>query len=362
MLAVAALLPLTGCAAFEARAPRPFAPHTEDRDGVLTTESTFEGPDGWVHFERSWKPKGAAPRAVLVVVHGLKDHSGRYSDFAAGLARSGFAVASYDHRGHGRSDGKPQRTDDFTDLVTDLDAFVTRGKQADPRLPVFVLGHSMGGAIAAAYALDHQADIAGLLLSAPALSTDAGGGAKFGAHVASALFPGAGAASLPIDKFSRSPDVVAAAKSDPLVDLSDVPARTIAGLLDAMDRIADRRATLTLPVLAMHGDADEITIPAGTRAFIQGLSSKDRSLWTCPKLVHDLLHEPEGPAIADGVTRWLSAHSPSPTPPSVQPAPPDSTPAPPPPAPPAAGAPEAPAPVALPGPVSAPAPCQSAAL
>jgi alpha-beta hydrolase superfamily lysophospholipase len=300
---------LTGCAAFEARAPRPFAPHTVERDGVAVTESTFQSSDGWVHFERSWQPKSDA-RAVLVVVHGLKDHSARYDGFAIGLAKRGIWVRSYDHRGHGRSDGKPQLVDDFRDFLTDLDSFVRRSKEGHAALPTFVLGHSMGGAIAAGYALDHQQDISGLILSAPALATDAGGGAKFGAHVASALFPGAGAAPLPLEKFSRSPDVVAAAKSDPLVAPGDVPARTIAGLLDTMDRIAESRGKLQIPVLGMHGEADEITLPSGTRDFVRGVSSEDRTLWMCPKLVHDLLHEPEGADMADGVARWIEAHSP----------------------------------------------------
>jgi len=308
MVCLAALALLSGCSAFEARAPRPFAPHIEEKDGVLVSESTFTGADGWVHFERAWRPKTDA-RGVLVVVHGLKDHSARYGDFAIGLAKRGFSVRSYDHRGHGRSDGKSQRVDDFEDFVTDLDAFVKRGKEAEPNAPVFVLGHSMGGAIATGYALDHQDEIAGLVLSAPALATDAGGGAKFGAHFASALFPGAGVAKLPIEKFSRAPSVLAAAKSDPLVDLSEVPARTIAGLLDMMDHIEENRARFKLPVLGMHGAIDEITLPAGTREFIGGVASKDKTLWTCPKLVHDLLHEPEGAEMADGVARWLEAHT-----------------------------------------------------
>ena len=308
MVGICALTLLSGCGAFEMRAPRSFLPHTEERDGVLVSESTFESADGWTHFERSWRPKGDA-RGMLVVVHGLKDHSAHYADFAVALAKRGFSVRSYDHRGHGRSDGKPQRVDAFDDFITDLDSFVRRSKAAEPSVPTFVFGHSMGGAIAAGYALDHQADISGLLLSAPALATDVGGGAKFGAHVASALFPGAGAAALPIEKFSRSPEIVAAAKSDPLVYKSDVPARTIAGLLDTMDRIAEDRSKLVVPVLGMHGDADEITLPSGTKAFLSGVSSKDRTLWACPKLVHDLVHEPEGAAMTDGIARWLEAHT-----------------------------------------------------
>src|SRR5690242_2580448 len=145
----------------------------------------------------------------------------------------------------------------------------------------------MGGAIATGYALDHQSDIAGLLLSAPALATDAGGGTKFGARFASALFPGAGVKDLPIEKFSRSPAVIEAAKNDPLVDLSDVPARTIAGLLNTMDLIAENRSKLTLPILGMHGEPDEITMPSGTKEFVGGVASKDKTLWMCPKLGHD---------------------------------------------------------------------------
>ena len=308
MIGICALTLLSGCGAFEARAPRPFTPHTEEKDGIIVSESTYQSADEWVHFERSWRPK-ADTKGMLVVVHGLKDHSARYADFAMGLAKRGFSVRSYDHRGHGRSDGKSQRVDQFTDFVSDLDSFVKRSKQAEPNIPVFVLGHSMGGAIATGYAIDHQADIAGLVLSAPALATDASGATKGGAHFASALFPGAGVAALPIDKFSRSPAVIADAKKDPLVDQSDVPARTIAGLLDMMDYIAANRAKFKLPVLDMHGKIDEITLPAGSKTFVGGIASKDKTLWMCPKLVHDLLHEPEGADMADGVARWLEAHT-----------------------------------------------------
>ncbi len=85
MVGVCALGVLSGCGAFEARAPRPFTPHSEEKDDVVVSESTFQGPGEWVHFERSWKPK-ADVRGMLVVVHGLKDHSARYSDFGSGLA------------------------------------------------------------------------------------------------------------------------------------------------------------------------------------------------------------------------------------------------------------------------------------
>lgn len=315
LAAFLALPALTGCAAFEARAPRPFVPQVEQVDGLTLTRSTFEGGDGWVHFERSYRPQGR-PRGTLVLVHGLKDHSGRYEGVARDWAHRGLLVRSYDHRGHGQSDGLPQRVDAFSDYVSDLTSFVRRAHQEDPGLPLFVFGHSMGGAIATEFALGHPDELNGLVLSAPALATDAGGGAKLGAAFLGGLAPGAAVAPLDLAQFSRAPGAVESLKSDPFVFQADVPAGTIAGLLGAMEHIAKNRAAFTVPLLAIHGEADKVTPPSGTKEFAAGVASKDRTLWLCPGLVHDLVHEPEGPGIVAGIGAWVEAHggeSPAPT-------------------------------------------------
>ncbi len=118
------------------------------------------------------RPRRAA-RAVIVLVHGLGEHSGRYDHVVARLVREGYAVHAIDHRGHGRSDGPRAFIEDMDNAVADVDALVDRAVEAHPGVPVFMLGHSMGGLIALRYAIAHQDRLAGLILSAALAALEA---------------------------------------------------------------------------------------------------------------------------------------------------------------------------------------------
>src|SRR5262245_57951926 len=128
----------------------------------VATERRFDGVDGLKIFCRSWKLDGAA-RAVVVIVHGFNSHSGYYLWVASQLTAAGFAVYALDHRGRGRSDGERFYVEKVDDYVSDLATFVTLAKAENPRLPVFMLGHSAGGVISCTYALDYQQELAGLI-------------------------------------------------------------------------------------------------------------------------------------------------------------------------------------------------------
>ena len=198
---------------------------------VSHEESTFEGTGGLQLFSQSWHAAGEEPEAVLIVMHGLSDHSSRYGELAEHLVSQGFAVYAFDLRGHGRSEGVRVHIDSFDEYVSDLGIFLERVRQREPGKPVFLFGHSMGGAIVTLFTLEKKPDIQGVVLSAPAL--------KPGADVSKALIattkvvggilPNLKVLELDPKQFSRDPAVVKENETDPLIFQKGGPARTASG-------------------------------------------------------------------------------------------------------------------------------------
>ena len=283
-------------------------PPAEEKGAVRRSFPFMGVKDTWL-YAQLWRPE-AEPRAVLVIVHGLKDHSDRYSDFAEGLTKLGFAVYAFDLPGHGRSAGPRVWIDKFDDYVDDVGSFVAEVKRREPNKPVFLMGHSMGGAIATLYALRAPKELAGVVLSAPALRASATGFEKAATRMIDVILPEAGVFQLPIEKFSRAPDVIRDCKADKLVYQGAAPAHTAVGLIDALDEIDRKMDTFDVPLLDMHGTKDEITMPEGSKALVDRARTKDKTLKLYDGLFHDLLHEPEHDQVEKDVSDWLVAHAP----------------------------------------------------
>lgn len=126
-------------------------------------ESELRGAGGLRIYWQSWAGQ-SAPRAVVVIAHGASEHSGRYRHVAERLVGEGYAVYALDHRGHGRSGGPRPVIDRMENAVADLDSLIVLAADAHPGSQVFLLGHSMGGAISLRYAMAHQERLAGLIL------------------------------------------------------------------------------------------------------------------------------------------------------------------------------------------------------
>jgi alpha-beta hydrolase superfamily lysophospholipase len=334
---------IAGCShapALQVRMPEPGVAATT---GIEHREGTFEGVREVQLYEQSWLPVGE-PRGVLVIVHGLKDHSGNYRVIGERLAGQGFAVHAFDLRGHGRSAGVRVWVDTFDDYLDDLDRFMKRVRERHPGRPIFLFGHSMGGAIATLYTLTHHPDIRGLVLSGAALEANVSAATAGGTKLINALSPSAGVFDLDLHNFSRDPSVISAALGDPLVYNKPAAARTARELLGALDRIQATMGELDVPLLAMHGGADVITPPSGSKSLVEHARSKDKTLKIYPGLFHDLLHEPEREQVMVDLSAWLAERAPAQTPaPRPAAAPPAAPPAPPAaPAAPASGTPRTP--------------------
>ncbi len=313
LVSMALVLLASGCSSYLSVAPQGHTLH-DVHGGIQTEEWVWRGTRDFWLFTRSWRPIADA-RAVLIVVHGLRDHSARYDAFAEGLAQRGYAVYAFDQRGHGRSDGQGQMVDAFDDYVIDLASFVAEVRQREPGRPIFLFGHSMGGAIATLYTETRDPQLAGLVLSAPALRHHVDDVQHAFLDLSSVLFPYVGLLSLEEHDFTRDPDVLGAMEHDPLIHHESGPARTAAELLSAIGRIRGWFDGLRVPVLVIHGDADRVTMPEGSVDLIAGATgTPDRTIWRCEGLFHDLLHEPEHGALSDAIVGWLESRIAGPRP------------------------------------------------
>jgi alpha-beta hydrolase superfamily lysophospholipase len=284
---------------------------TSRRDGV------FAGVGDVRIFWRAWLPSGPC-RAVVVIAHGAGEHSGRYLHVADRLVREGYAVYAVDHRGHGRSAGPRALIDRVDNAVEDLNTLVLRaageqGAQARSGVPVFLLGHSMGGMLSLCYALRHQDRLQALALSGPLAALEAASPVvRIAAKVLSALAPRLPVFGVDPALVSRDPAVVQAYIADPLVHHGKLPARTIAELAAAVESFPSRVPEITLPTLIMYGTADRICPTEGSVMLSQRIGAPDVSVKSYSGLYHEILNEPEQEQVMDDLCAWLDAHVRSP--------------------------------------------------
>lgn len=280
---------------------------TEPPAGSIAT--TITARDGTELHSRYWAPNGGNPRALVVIVHGLKDHSARYHQVASLLAAGGYGVYAFDLRGHGRSAGPRVAPRAWLDYVDDVDQVLGSIEVREQGQKIFLFGHSMGGAIAALAAIRHRPQVAGLILSAPALVVDEPPLALAATRVLATLAPRAPALELDNRDFSSDPTNAKLMAADPLISQPAAPARTAAGLLGGIRAIWAEASALTMPILALHGTRDKLTASAGSRALLRVAPSRDKTLRIYEAFAHDLLHEREATRVENDILMWLDAHT-----------------------------------------------------
>jgi acylglycerol lipase len=270
-------------------------------------EMDFPGCGDTSLYGQAWLPDDL-PRAVVVISHGLGEHGGRYGELASRLVEQGFAVYALDHRGHGRSGGPRANIERFDYVVSDLGTFLGRAQRLHPGLPVILLGHSMGGAIALGCALKYENALRALVLSAPALAVaeEPSMLKRLTVRALSSFRPDAGVLTIPARAISRDPSVVRAYESDPLVFHGAIPARTVDELLRAMQDLQQKARELRLPVLIQHGSADELVPLASTHPVYQDLGlQRRRTIRIYSGLYHEIYNEPEKERVIGDLMSWL---------------------------------------------------------
>lgn len=270
-------------------------------------ETEYTAHDKYRLYLQAWLPE--QPKASLLLVHGLAEHSGRYAHLAKKLVEAGVAVFSFDGRGHGKS-AKTYPTayfGNYQDYLKDIDALFQKVKAYYPGIPNFIFGHSMGGGMVAAYALHYSPDADGIMLSAPALqpSDDISKFLIGVSGILSKIAPKLKVLKLDSRKVSRDPKVVEKYDTDPLVYHGPVPARTGHELLRMMQGIKEKVAAFQYPVLLLHGSKDQLTDPKGTEFFFRNIASEDKTFHRYPGLFHELINEPEKETVMNDILQWL---------------------------------------------------------
>ena len=273
-------------------------------------ETTIRTRDGVDLFARTG-PRVAGPNAVVAMVHGLGEHSGRYASLHRALSGAGLAWAAADLRGFGRSPGTRGHVDGWADYRSDVAAILELGRAQAPGAPVFLFGHSMGGLIVLDYALREPHGIAGVAASGPAL-VPAGVRRpvlEVTARVLSLLVPKL-STELGLDPagLSTDPQVAVDYLADPLVH-GKVSMRWGAEIMASMAWVREHPASLRVPLLLQHGGADPINAASGTVAFYEAAGCADKTLRLYEGCRHEVHHDAARETFERDLVQWLLERS-----------------------------------------------------
>ncbi|MFH0800721.1 MAG: alpha/beta hydrolase [Pseudomonadota bacterium] len=276
-------------------------------------------PHGMVYFYQHWIPE--VPRALVVFVHDLGDHIGRYGEFVSRFTSRGYAVALYDQRGHGRSDGRRGDVEGFMDWVNDLASFVHFSQMSVPTdTPLFIVGSGVGALIGFNFLLTHSAPVAGMVsISAavqPALRIP-----KWKKKIASRLvgfIPHTPISTGVRPEYLTGDEGEAAAIKNDSLFHNSVTARALGELTRVTELVMAVPHRIYAPMLMLAGSADTICDPEGTARFASRLSSSDRGYHVYSGFRHDLLHETDRLRVMDDIEGWIYARATQKTQPDKQ--------------------------------------------
>ncbi len=248
-----------------------------------------------------------SPRGILVIAHGIGEHSGRYENIINKLDREKISVYALDHRGHGRSGGKRGHVGSFMELIYDLKVFMQLIQEENGSVPVILLGHSMGGVVACKYALHYPEDLSALVLSSPGLKVAMKPPAwKTGmANFLSKYMPGLTMATgLPVSGLSHDEYVVEAYENDPLVH-DKISARFYTEFTNTAEECMNRSLELRMPLLVFHGKDDPIVDYRGSETVFQNASSVGKELHIFDGFYHETMNETEKERVLEVVRKFI---------------------------------------------------------
>ncbi len=275
---------------------------------MTNTAQGFINAYGKKIHTHSWPVTQA--RAQVVIVHGLGEHGGRYSELASSLNQRGYSCYALDHQGHGKSEGEPGFIESFAIFVDTAADFIERVKAQAPDLPCIMIGHSMGGVIASNLLIDHPGLVDICALSGPALATDDAIGPLQRRLLKglAVLLPKARVFSVDPTLVSSDPATVAAYRNDPLVLQGKGCVKLITEILNAAGRALERADAIRIPMLFMHGGADALAHPNGSVRMHDAIASTDKDLVIYPDLYHEIFNEPCRQDIFTELGDWLDQH------------------------------------------------------
>jgi alpha-beta hydrolase superfamily lysophospholipase len=260
-------------------------------------------------YYQYWLPEGE-PKAILLVAHGVAEHSGRYMNVVNHFVPAGYAVYGIDHIGHGKSDGTRVCVERFQDYTNTLEKYFDMIRGWQPIKPIFLVGHSMGGLISSAYLLEHQDEFTGAVLSGPGTKVpdNVSNAVIFAGKILSVVMPRAGIIQLDAEGICRDPAVVDAYVNDPLVYTGKITARLGAEMLKTIQHVTGSAIKIRLPIMIVQGGSDKLVDPSGAQLLYDSVSSEDKTIKIYDGLYHEVFNEPEHLQVLDDVKVWLDSH------------------------------------------------------
>ncbi|KAK2664589.1 hypothetical protein Ddye_003163 [Dipteronia dyeriana] len=274
--------------------------------------SLLDTPRGDTLFTQLWSPVSNNVRGLVVLLHGLNEHSDRYSDFAKQLNANGFKVYGMDWIGHGGSDGLHAYVHSLDEAVSDLKSYILKVLADNPGLPCFCFGHSTGAAIILKAMLDPKIEsrVAGVVVTSPAVGVQPSHPIfTVLAPIVAFLMPRyqfSGATKKKGMPVSRDPEALVAKYSDPLVYTGFIRVRTGYEILRISTHLQRNLKRLRVPFLVLHGTADTVTDPDASKKMYEEASSTDKTIRLLEGFLHDLLFEPERDEIVGDIINWLN--------------------------------------------------------
>jgi acylglycerol lipase len=274
---------------------------------TLPTKKSFQSSNGLKIAFRQWDAQQPA-KAIVAIVPGFNAHSGYYQWVADQLTTHGISVVAVDLRGRGESEGERFFVESFDDYVEDVANLVKTARSTGDGVPIFLFGHSAGGVVACLYALDHKAELAGLICESFAHELPAPDVALAIIRGLSHLLPHQRTLQLKNADFSRDAAVVTRMDEDPLIANESQPMQTLAALVRADQRLKRDFAQLTMPLLILHGTEDRAAKTSGSVHFYEQAGAADKTLKLYDGSFHDPLNDIDRDVVMADVLGWIAPH------------------------------------------------------
>ncbi len=255
-------------------------------------------------FAQKWEIE--APKAILAIVHGMGEHSTRYTDFANFFNEKGFSCYTFDHVGHGKSEGKRGHTDSFDELLDGIDHLITHASEKNANIPIYLFGHSMGGNLVLNYAMRRKHNLSGLLVSAPwiRLAFQPPAFKVKLAGIMNKIYPKfTENNALKGEKVTRTKHLADAYDADELVH-QNISTRFFMGVTTAADWIMKNPEKLTVRTMLMHGTGDVLTSYAASKEFAQK-AGENLTFVSFDDWFHELHNEPEHEYQWNLILEWI---------------------------------------------------------
>jgi len=264
----------------------------------------LKSADGTELFGQAWLPEDS-PKALINLIHGIGEHSGRYADMAEYFTGKGIAVYAIDYRGHGLSEGKRGHFPSYESVMQDIDALMEFSSKDSNIENVFIYGHSLGGNLVTNYVLRRKPAIKGVIVSAPWLKLAVPVPAFLQAisRLLKKIYPSFTKKNdLKTTDLSRNTSNVENYEKDELVH-PYISISTFVEASDAAEWALNNKKLLQMPMLLMHGSDDKITSPEGSKLFAENNELVELKIWD--NLYHEIHNEDNKQEIYDYVINWV---------------------------------------------------------